>query len=260
MFSNTELALAFFVAVAGGMINGIAGGGTVLVFPMLVWLGLGPVEANVTNAVSLWTASLGGALGFGEALRRTRRWWFWMSIPAALGGLAGALLLVLLPAGIFESSAPFFVLSATLLMLSQPVLRRQLEHLTDGDDEDRISTAVKIAATIAVFVISIYGGYFGAGLGIFLLVALGLLGVGNLVRANGLKNVFSFLIKGVAVLSFAITGNVVWKIALVLMVGSVLGAFVAARLGSRISARALRYSIIGVGFIMSALMFAGIAG
>ncbi|CAN5771368.1 sulfite exporter TauE/SafE family protein [soil metagenome] len=257
MTGITEYAIAFVIAVIGGMINGIAGGGTVLVFPMLVWLGLNPVEANITNAISLWTASLGGAVGFAGALRLTRRIWFWLAVPAAAGGLIGALLLVRLPPDVFSSSAPFFVLGATLLLLAQPVIHRRLTLLT-GHPQD--SAGRRAAAVISILAISIYGGYFGAGLGIFLLVALGLLGIGDLASANGLKNVFGFLTKGIAVLSFAVTGSVIWDVAFVLMIGSVLGAYAAARLGARISERTLRTSIIGVGFVMSALMLAGIAG
>jgi len=255
-FDLIGLAIAFLIAVVGGMINGIAGGGTVLVFPMLVWLGLDPVEANITNAVSLWTASLGGALGFGRALRGTDRFWYWMAIPAAIGGVAGALLLVALPADIFASTAPYFVLASAIIMLLQPTLRRRVERYT-GSLRNGIGT--RVVSVTGLLLISIYGGYFGAGLGIFMLVALSLLGVEDLLQANGLKNIFGFLIKGVAVLSFVVTGNVIWTIALVLMVGSILGAYVAARVGSRVGPRPMRIAIIIIGFLMAALMFAGIA-
>jgi uncharacterized membrane protein YfcA len=200
---------------------------------------------------------LGGALGFGRELRGASRFWYWMAIPAALSGVAGALLLVALPADVFESSAPFFVLAAAVMMLVQPCVRARLETLTGTLGE---GTGTRIGAVIGLFLISVYGGYFGAGLGIFMLVALRLLGIDDLLRANGLKNVFSFLIKGVAVLSFVVTGSVVWHIAIVLMVASVLGAYISARIGARIGPEALRTSIIVIGFLMAGLMFTGIAG
>lgn len=250
-----HLIVAFLAGVGGGAMNALAGGGTNLSFPALVWLGLPPVRANATSAVALWPGSLAGAWGFRREVMQARRWWLWLLAPSLVGGAGGAWLLIHTPPTFFKSIAPWLVLGSTALIAVEPVLTKRLRL----DERRERSGAWRAFAIGLQFVVSLYGGYFGAGLGILVLTALGFLGVSDIRRANGLKNLFSLAIKGVAVLYFIIVGRVVWKAAITLGVGAILGGYAAARYGRRLGASTMRWTVTGIGIGIAALMFVKLA-
>ncbi len=244
-------AVALVAAFLAGAVNAMAGGGTNISFPTLIWLGLPPIQANATSAVALWPGRVSGTWGFHREIATARRWWLWLALPAFAGGALGAYLLVHTPSKFFESIAPFLVLISALLVGIESKIS---EYLHLGQKEQG-STGWRVLAIVVQLVIAIYGGYFGAGLGMLLLTALGLLGVSNLHQANGLKNFFGIGIKGVAVVYFGFVGTVAWHAALLMVVGAVAGGYAGARLGRKIQERTMRWGIVAIGLGMVTVMF-----
>jgi uncharacterized protein len=241
--------VALVAALAAGAANTVAGGGTILSFPVLVWIGLPPVQANATNTVGLWTGSVGGAWSYRTRLRNLERRWVWLAFPALLGGGAGAWLLVHLPPAWFGSIAPFMVVGASVLVAVEPLIRRRLMALwARGGD------AGKVGALFGVLLVSAYGGYFGAGIGILVLVALALLGLDNLHQANALKNVLVVGMKGVAVVYFILIGIIAWPITLIMIAGSTVGGWAGGFLVREIDPETLRWIIVAVGIAMGLVM------
>ena len=241
-----------FLAVLGSAIlagagNAVAGGGTILSFPILVWTGLPPVLANTTNTVGLWAGSGGGAWSYRRRISRhggwTRLW-----IPALSGGAVGAALLLALPPDWFGAIAPWFVISCAVLLAIDPMIRRRVP----GGGASR--PARLVSSTGALFLVSVYGGYFGAGIGILILLTLGGLGMDDLHDANGIKNLLVVGIKGVAMVLFAVAGMVVWIAALVMLVGSSAGGWAAGYLVQKLDQTTLRWVVVGVGLSMGVLM------
>jgi uncharacterized membrane protein YfcA len=245
-----HVAAVLLAGFCGGAVNAIAGGGTNLSFPALLWLGLPPVTANATSAVALWPGSLTGALGFRRALRAIDRRWWWLLVPSLLGGTLGALLLVEGPPAAFAAAAPWLVLGSTLLFAAEPSLRRALPTLADHHS--------LVLAHLAQLAIAVYGGYFGAGIGILMLASLGLGGVDDLAQATGLKNLLAFAIKGAAVVYLALGGTVVWLVAAVMALGAFAGGWTGAAIAQRLRPAVLRASILVLGLLMTVATFAGI--
>lgn len=233
---------------AGGAINAVAGGGTNLTFPMLLWIGIPPVEANVTSAVALWPGGITGAWGYRAKLAEIRRAWFWLAVPSFVGGLLGAWLLVHTPQTIFRSVAPFLILASSILIAAQPWVKRFLDIDAEG------SRAAFTSALLIQLLIALYGGYFGSGIGLMMLVTLGLTGIHNIHHANALKNVLGVLLKGVAVGYFIIAGSVVWIAALIMAAGALLGGYAGARMAQRIPERPMRWAIATFGIVVAVLM------
>ena len=246
--------LAVIVAgFAGGALNAVAGGGTNLSFPALLWLGLPPVAANATSAVALWPGSWSGAWGFRRALRQARPAWLWLLVPSVAGGALGAVLLVELPPQAFRSLAPWLVLGSTLLFAVEPPLRRRFRSAAGH------TRGAVVLAHVLQLLIAIYGGYFGAGIGILMLASLGFSGVTDLAQANGLKNLLATGIKAAAVAYLAVAGPVLWVVAGVMALGAVAGGVAGAALSQRMAPRLQRAVIIAIGLVMAAATFAGVA-
>jgi hypothetical protein len=241
--------VAMTAALAAGAANAIAGGGTIISFPVLVWLGLPPVQANATNAVGLWMGSVGGALSYRERLSTLERRWIWMAFPALLGGGVGAWLLLSLPPDWFDRIGPLMVIGASALVALEPLIRRRiLSFWSQGGSGGRGY------ALVGVLLVSMYGGYFGAGIGILLLVSLALMGLDNLHQANALKNLLVVGIKGVAVAYFIVIGALHWPSALIMVVGSTLGGWTGGFLIREVQPETLRWTIVAVGAAMGTVM------
>ncbi len=245
--SWSQIAAAVLAALGAGAANTIAGGGTILSFPVLVWIGLPPVQANATSTVGLWSGSAGGAWSYRRRLGALDRRWIWLVFPALVGGTLGAWLLVTLPAEWFGAIAPIMVIVASGLVAAEPLIRSRLRF----DSGER---HVGIPQIAGVFLVAAYGGYFGAGLGILLLVALALLGIEDLQEANGLKNLLTVGIKGAAVIYFIIFRVLDWPIALVMIIGSTLGGWAAGYLVREVQPRTLRALVVTIGLTMGAIM------
>lgn len=245
-------AIIFLSAFAAGIVNSLAGGGTLLTFPALIWTGRDPVLANATSTVALLPGSLSGAFGFRRELKDSRRWIVRLGLPSLAGGVLGAFLLLRTPSGIFAQLAPWLILFATGLMIVQEPLSRWLNKETD-----REPTRLWWTGAIAFqFFVGVYGGYFGAGIGILMLAALGLLGFTDLHKMNGLKNLFAVCINGVAAAYFVFLGAVIWLDVALMIVAATLGGFAGAKLAYRLGRTFVRYTVIAIGVAMAVSLFA----
>lgn len=243
--SPADIALVLGAGVLGGGINAVAGGGTLISFPALLAAGLPPVNANMTSSVGLVAGYASGSVAFRRELAgqgaRARA----LLLAGLVGGVAGALLLVVTPGEAFEGVVPFLVLLASGLLAVQPRLARWLA--ARGRVPDRPGWEAQLAVGLG----AVYGSYFGAGLGVILLAVLGLLVADELHRLNALKGVLSLLVNLVGVAVFVVAGRVDWPAAAVLAVGAVVGAVVGARLARRLPATAVRGFVVVAGVVVA---------
>lgn len=241
----------FGAAFTAGAINSIAGGGTLITFPVLIWLGLDPKVANGTSTVALWPGLFGGLYGYRRELEHSSPILIRLGLTSIIGGAVGAWLLILTPSPVFAYLVPFLILFATLLFMGHPVLSQRL-HL--GSLENSPTKLWWTGAMVFQFFSAIYGGYFGAGNGILMLAALGLLGLNDLHRANGIKNFLGICINSIAVVSFALAGLVVWQDALVMACGALAGGYFGASMAMRVGQAWVRKGVIVIGFIIFVAM------
>jgi uncharacterized membrane protein YfcA len=242
--------LVFIAAAIGGAINSIAGGGTLVTFPAIVWLGVPPLAANATSTVALWPGSFGSMWAYRHELEDARTWLVWFTAPSIAGGIAGALLLLLTPAGRFDEIVPYLVLGATLLfLLQQPISRRLSRRVPEEHDVRRPLRSPSWWLLAAQFGVAVYGGYFGAGIGILMLAALGAMGLTNIHRMNGLKNWGAMCINGVAAFTFVVSGIVNWPVALAMAAGGLAGGYGGARLALRVGQVWVRRAVIAIGLL-----------
>jgi uncharacterized protein len=236
---------AVAVALAGlgaGTINTLVGSGTLITFPVLLACGYAPVTANVSNSVGLVPGSISGAVGYRRELVGQRGRMVRLGTASVLGGLTGAVLLLVLPAAAFKTIVPVFIALALVLVLLQPRLNLLVaRHISDPEHRGRLLIPLAIYAT------GIYGGYFGAAQGIMLLAILGVTLPQSLHRTNALKNVLAGLVNGVAGLYFILAAHIAWAPAAILACSSILGGQLGARYGRRLPASALRAIIVAVG-------------
>lgn len=234
--------LALVGAVASG-INAFAGGGSLVSFPVLVWLGVPALPANATNSVALWPGSLASALGFREHWEASRAQFVVLLAPTILGSILGAWLLVSTPQRAFDLAVPALILLGTLLLAFQKRVRAWADARRDGP---RSPTW----AWIAQLGVAAYGGYFGAGMGILMLAAYGLFVEGSLHEHNAVKNGLAILINVAATALFFWKGLVWLAPALAMAVGAVVGGYLSARLSQRIAADRLRMAVVAYGLAM----------
>ena len=250
MTDPLNLLLLLLAAFGAGALNAVAGGGSFLTLPALVFTGLPPVVANATGTVALLPGYASGAWGFREDLQAppgltlTR-----MAVLSVAGGATGALLLLVTDDRTFRVLIPWLLLAATALFAIGPAVVRRMQSLGGG-------TPSTGRASIGVLAVAVYGGYFNGGLGILLLALFGLLGQSNLHAANGSKNVVSALLTAIAVLVYAAGGLVAWPQALVMMLAATAGGYLGARVARRLPAAVLRTGIVSIGLVMSAIFFA----
>jgi uncharacterized membrane protein YfcA len=249
------LAGVFLAAVLGGGINAIAGGGTLLTFPALVGLGVPALTANATSTVALWPGALGSMWGYRGELRGARAWVVRLTLPSVAGGALGAWLLLRTPPDRFARIVPFLVLGATLLFLAQgPLMRRLRERGGAGERAAPAEGDPDVAPwlfILAQFGIGVYGGYFGAGIGILMLAGLGLMGFTNIHRMNGLKNWGAVCMNVVAAAIFAVSGVVDWPVALTMAAGGLLGGYAGSRMAQRVGQQRVRHAIVAIGLASS---------
>lgn len=249
--SLQSIAVLLAAAFAAGIINSIAGGGTLITFPVLIWLGLDPKVANATSTVALWPGLFGGLFGYRRELENSSAILLRLGITSVIGGAIGAWLLIWTPSPTFARLVPFLILFATLLFMAQGPINRWLRLQSPGEAP---SVSWWLGAIVFQFFSSMYGGYFGAGNGIMMLAALGLLGMHDINRANGIKNFLGICINSIAVLSFAITGLVIWPAALLMAGAALLGGYVGAHVAVRISQKIIRRAIVTIGFVITFVM------
>jgi uncharacterized protein len=241
-----DASLLAAAAAGAGVVNAIAGGGTLLTFPALLAVGIGPVAANATNTVALWPGQLSGAWAYRRHLREERVQALALAIPSLVGGMIGSVLVLWLPERIFAAVVPWLIVFACLLLAFQGPLKRLLMQVP-GSDHPATAWLIQLA-------VSIYGGYFGAGMGILMLAAMGILLRSSLQHANALKVLFSFLINGVAALIFLGAGAARLPEAALMAVAAGLGGWGGAHLAQRLPPAGMRWVAIGVGLYAAARM------
>jgi len=248
-FGVREL-LIFSAAGVAGVINSVAGGGTLLSFPALIWLGVPSIAANATSTIALWPGSLGSVWGYRRELRGTEQHVWVLMLPSLVGGSLGAVLLYRTPTEVFDRLVPALILFATCLFMAQEPLQRRLK-LTPSTRRSWMWFAV-----LFQFLVGVYGGYFGAGIGILMLAALSVMGYTDIHHMNGVKSLLASCVNGVAALYFAVTGLVIWNDAAVMAAGAILGGVVGAGAARKLGRSTVRTLVVVIGFGMAlSLMF-----
>ncbi len=244
MFDFSLIALAAFFA---GVLNAMAGGGSFLTLPALIYIGVPPVAANATSAVAVFPGYLSSMLGFMQEIRTfDRKQLIQLIALSCVGGLAGAMLLLTTPSDIFRGLIPWLLLFATLLFAMGDHISRWLNRPAELQEK---------SSPLAVLLVSVYGGYFNGGLGIILLAMFSSMGFRDLNLMNGLKNGLSFLLSAVSVTAFALAGVVHWPEAIVMMITATIGGYVGARLARKLPAAWVKNLVVLVGALMTIAFF-----
>lgn len=242
----------FFAAAIAGAINSVAGGGSLISFPSLLAFGVPPIPANATNTAAMWPGSLSSALAYRKDTELYRDLMLPLVIPSILGGLLGAVVLVITPPELFDKIVPFLVLFATLLFACRDLFTRWFKL---GVGEERVGALGRVWGFLFQLFVATYGGYFGAGIGILMLGSLSVMGLRDIHRMNGLKTILGTLINVIAFFFFAIKGLVVWQLAILMALGAITGGYVGARTAKRVDQRYIRGFVIAVGLVVSAWLF-----
>ncbi len=244
--------MAFGAAFLAGAINSVAGGGTLVSFPALIWLGLDSVTANATSTVAIWPGTVGSMWGLRQELRGAEPRFLALIVPSLVGGLAGALLLHRTPTATFDRLVPFLILFATLLFMAQEPAQRKLKTADAGA---RHTTGWLVGGMLFQLGVGLYGGYFGAGIGILMLAALSILGLSDILEMNALKVVFGGSVNGIAAAYFIYAGMVDWQYVALMAVAAILGGYAGARGQRRVGRTAVRRIVIAIGFGMALSLF-----
>jgi uncharacterized membrane protein YfcA len=245
-----EAAAIFGAGLAAGTINTIVGSGSLITFPTLLAFGYAPLDANVSNTVGLVPGSISGSIGYRRELAGQGQRALWLGASSAAGGLTGAILLRAFP-GAFAAIVPVLIAVALVLVAAGPRLSKALaEHRHAGSHRSWL-------LGLLFYATAIYGGYFGAGMGIIMIALLTIFVPDTIQRLNGLKNVLAALINGVAAILFIAVAPVHWDVALLIAAGSIVGGQIGARAGRRLPAPALRMTIIAVGLVAEARLLLG---
>jgi len=245
-----EIAALIASSTGAGVMNAMAGGGTILTFPTLLFLGEPAITANATSTVALWPGGAASLFGYRREVATHREWFKTLLLPSLGGGALGAVLLLQTPAKAFEHLAPLLILFATILFMVQGIVTQW----TGGPHAGRRAPARLTLAWVFQFGVGVYGGYFGAGIGILMLAVLGFLGLSDIHAANGLKNFFAMCINGVAAGYFILRGAVDWPAALVMVAGSIAGGYAGARFARFIGREKARVAVVGIGLAVSAIL------
>ncbi|MCB0057780.1 MAG: sulfite exporter TauE/SafE family protein [Caldilineaceae bacterium] len=251
MFETFTVTQFFFIglaAVAAGMINAIAGGGTLISFPALLAVGVLPVAANVTNTVALVPGYLGATFAQLKDLNGQGRRLRLLLPTGVVGGIAGGLLLLNTSEKLFSELVPYLILLAAGLLAVQDIVRKWVVRRIEASGGSTANEAWSIGP---VFLASIYGGYFGAGLSVIILAVLGLVIEDNLTRLNALKQAIAFAVNVAAATFFVFSGQVVWIAAGVMAIGAVIGGVLGGRLAGRIKPKTLRTVVIVIAVIVA---------
>ena len=243
--SAARLLLLVGVGLVTGVLNSIAGGGSLLSFPVLLALGYPPLTANVTNTVGVFPSSTGAAFGYRRELKGQAGRFALLAAVCIAGSLLGAWLLLVLPESTFEATVPALIALASLLVLVQPWLQRSLARRRRSGAETSLWRRWPVL--LMTLAISTYGGYFGAAMGVLFIATLGLFLRDSLQRVNALKNTLTAVVNGTAAVAFMFLGPVVWSVALTLGASTAVGGVAGARLARRLSDRALRLAVVLIG-------------
>jgi uncharacterized membrane protein YfcA len=241
----------FFAGALGGALNAVAGGGSFIAFPALLFTGVAPIAANATNTVALWVGTTASSGAYRKHLDLSRRVMIPLAATSVIGSVAGAYLLLHTPAQTFLRVLPWLMLGATLLFMFGSRLARS----SGGSIARDASTSALAIASFFELVVAVYGGYFGGGLGILNLAMLAALGMTDIHAMNGLKVVLGGIINGIAVITFVVAKAIVWKQGSVMIAGALFGGYFAAHYAQKLPAAWIRAFVIVVGIGMTAYFF-----
>jgi uncharacterized protein len=248
----------FVIAFLGGALNAVAGGGSFIALPALIYTGVGPVAANATTTLAMWPGSFASAIAYRREISVERSWLLSLGGVSLVGGLLGGALLVKTSDTTFLGLLPWLMLAAVATFtfggaitarwpasrsMSRPVPQR----------ENALGAPAWILAL--QLAIAIYGGYFGGGMGIMMLAAFSIAGMTDIHRMNGLKAVLSVAINGVALIAFIIDGAIVWRPGLVMVAGGIAGGYLGALIATKVGVPVVRWFVVGVGWLMTAYFF-----
>lgn len=252
-----HMLILFLLAIVGGTLNSVAGGGSFFTFPALIFVGIPAKIANASNTVALWPGSVASMWAYRHELAQQKRSFLILMVGTSLiGGIIGAQLLLHTPASIFQALIPYLLLLATLLFaLSGPITTRlRMRNVA----KVRLSPSTLITVAIAQLIIATYGGYFGGGIGILMLATLSMMGMEDIHVMNGLKTALASCINGVAVVIFIFARAVVWPETILMIVGAIIGGYGGAYYARKINPNLIRGFVIVVGFAMSLYFFINI--
>lgn len=250
-----EAVFLFAAAAVAGGVNAVAGGGSLISFPALVAAGYEPLIANVTNTVALWPGYAAGSWAYRQELSRQGRRITAMIPASGAGAVVGSVLLLSTPSAAFEAMVPFLIYGATGAMVVQGWLRTVAEqHRLRGD-----SNRALLALHASVFILAIYGAYFGAGLGIVLLAVLLVLLPDDIQRSNALKGLLSAIVNSVAVVWFALFGPVAWPAATAMAAGALSGGYGGVSIARRLGAERLRWAVVAYGVVAGTVLLVRVA-
>ncbi len=251
MLTSLDHLFAALAALAAGAINALAGGGTLITFPVLTFLGVPAVSANITNTVALCPGYFGGTLAQANDLKDQKKR-LWLLMPASvIGGVLGGFLLLRTGEKLFTDLVPYLILLACLLLAIQDPVRAWLtRRMTEGH-----GPKLEALTWLPVSFASIYGGYFGAGLSVIVLSALGLTLEDSLTRLNALKQAAAFAVNAAAATYFLFSGHVLWTVALIMAVGALLGGWLGGKLAGKIKPSTLRWTVVTIGVVVAVVYF-----
>jgi len=241
----------FFAGILGGAINAVAGGGSFIAFPALMFSGVPPIQANATNAVALWVGVTASSGAYRKHLDISRRVMIPLAVTSVIGGIVGAFLLLRTPAHTFLQILPWLMLGATLLFVFGGRLARGSKS---GLAHDASRRAIAVAALFEL-VVAVYGGYFGGGVGIVNLAMLAALGMTDIHAMNALKVVLGGIINGIAVVTFTVAGAVAWKPGFIMIAGAIVGGYFGAHYAQKLPQSWIRAFVIAVGTGMTIYFF-----
>lgn len=245
-----QLLIVTLAAMAAGAVNALAGGGTLITFPVLTAIGIPAVAASITNTVALCPGYLGATLAQRKDLIGQRSRLLWLLPAAFVGGIGGGVLLLNTGERLFRDIVPYLILlAAGLLAVQDPVRTWLVAHANKGKG----ASPSEVWAAIPVGLAAIYGGYFGAGLSVIVLAVLGLVLEDSLTRLNALKQTISLSVNVAAAIFFLFSGQVVWLAALVMAVGALIGGVLGGRLAGRVNPVMLRWIVVAIGIIVAIL-------
>jgi uncharacterized membrane protein YfcA len=247
----TTILFLFVAGTLGGALNAVAGGGSFIAFPALLFTGVPPIPANATNTIALWTGAAASGGAYRSKLDVPRRVMIPLLTASLIGGLAGAILLLKTPAQTFMRVLPWLTLGATLLF----AFGKKLAGRRGSVIEHEASSGALVGTTLFQLCVGVYGGYFGGGMGIVMLAMLATLGMTDIHRMNALKSVMGFVINGVAVVTFIVAGAVYWKHGVIMIVGGIVGGYLGAHYAMKMPQAWVRVFVVLVGAGMTVYFF-----
>ena len=245
--------LIFVSALLAGGLNGIAGGGSFILFPVLMFVGIPPIAANATNSIALLPGTLASAGAYRREFSQDKRSLIQICGLGLIGGLAGAILLLKTPPEVFLRILPYLLLTATLAFAFSNQLRAWVE--AQQSQFSRFKALQSGLVTLLQLVVAIYGGFFGGGMGILFLATFALMGMSNIHRMNAYKTLLTSCINAIAVIPFVLAGVILWKEGAIAAIGAVIGGYISAFYAQKIAPILIRRFVIGIGSVMTLYFF-----